>query len=265
MKRINPKNLLVTLALICSITLSSCGFGLNSDNNNSSVVNNMSTKNDSTNAQDFGGNTAAEKVVAYMNATYTEDTFEYLKPLTGATKGAILMKSQKFPNEEVWGVYDANNSEQPFQDNYVFIKYKEQSMQMIESSLKELLGESNFVYKDNSSVYDDKSKLRNLSFEEFISNDESRIGFSVVVDTSFLIEDKTVFEQKVAEAFDGVSCTSSSRIWFSCDQSLFEQLRNNDISWGEYYGTLDATGRHDINLDMYLYTSRENTYEWRKI
>ena len=129
----------------------------------------------------------------------------------GSKETQILMKSEKFTDEEIWGWYHSETGD--FMDNYVSVKYHEQTTERTGEALKEVFGEADFVFEVNSG----------FSFEEYTSSDENCLAFTATVDSNFTVEDMNEFKLSLSSTFENISVPKLSIIAFASNSDLFNQ------------------------------------------
>ncbi len=152
----------------------------------------------------IGKNSPRNKVVAYMNQKYPSDTFTY----KGALDNTLYyVNSANYPdpgggygNVCVWYSVDRNGQEH-FCDNYLDVKYYDQTMALSEEVLEEAFPGQKYTLSEgiDFSPVCTKTGSDSMTFEEYISDpDASLCIIAKFEDDGFAWEDAS--EREAIEA-----------------------------------------------------------------
>jgi hypothetical protein len=165
-----------------------------------------------------------DKMVAYMNAKYN-DHFEYSAPFgggAGATSTQIIVKSEQFPNAQIWVECYTRDGKDAFADNYVDYKYEQQTKEALTSML-------NDVFKCDSKLtfgVGTKGSRNNLSntttFAEYIGDRDSQVGFSAVISNAYANVDTATIEAALKSNLRENGITVYGTIYFPVESSQFD-------------------------------------------
>ncbi len=164
-----------------------------------------------------------DKMVAYMNEKY-DDTFEYSAPYgggPGATSTQIVVKSEKYPDAQIWVEYYTEDGKDIFADNYVSYKYEEQTRDVLQKLLTDVF-QSDVKLRYTVGT---KGVLNNFTdnttFDEYASDSASRIGFrAFIFDTGSATSNA---ESKLKEALEESGYVLSGLVFITDDKAAFEK------------------------------------------
>lgn len=153
-----------------------------------------------------------DKMVDYMNEKYIDDKFTYVTVYgghLGDNQTKIIVSSDKFPNSEIKVIcYDSGECS----DNYLGIKYEEQTRIYLKTKLNAEFG--NKVYVDY--IVDDMGYTSYGSsyttFDEYIANEHSHIFFEAIVGYDINEQTKDIALNKIKDAFS--NATIHANIFF---------------------------------------------------
>jgi hypothetical protein len=209
-----------------------------------------------------------EKILEFMEETYTDDNFTYVSTtygdrfMSGYTE--IVMTSELYPNEEIMGFYSRPDGKTIIKDNYITIKYREQKKQKLEDLLRELFGDTTFhIFPERETRLLDLNKFDNAPFEEYISSDENKILFIVVADMPYDSINKAEFEQQITDVFRKNNVSMSLYIDFYADDKIAE-LENSDLNYLGYESELGIEPHSYLRLNCELYNNEKNVFEWKE-
>lgn len=196
------------------------------------------------------------KMVAYMNEKYVDDKFTY-KTVYGGHLGdnqtKIIVSSEKFPNSEI-KVICYNSGE--CSDNYLGIKYEEQTQAYLKTKLNEKFG--NKIYVDY--IADDRGCTSNGSsyttFEEYIANESSYIYFKAIIGYDVNNNTKDITLNKIKDAFSNATILADI---FFVDESI---TYSNYDTYDEFASYIQ---NNQYNKKLFLIKKDINNYstiEW---
>lgn len=174
-----------------------------------------------------------DKMVAYMNEKY-DDHFGYSAPFGGgpdATSTQIIVRSEKYPNAQIWVEYYTEDGKEIFADNYVSYKYEEQTRNTLQVLLKDVFHNDIKLRYSVGTKGTINSFTNDTSFEEYVSNPASYIGFR-----AFVLDDGSCIslaENELKSAIDESGMIISGLIFITDDAAFFEKafdLPSKDLS-----------------------------------
>lgn len=166
----------------------------------------------------------ADKMVAYMNEKY-DDRFEYAAPFgggPGATSTQITVKSEKFPDAEIWVEYYTENGKDVFADNYVDYKFEVETRDLLQKMLEEafecdvILGFGVGTKGTRNSFTDE------TTFEDYIGSVDAYIGFNAVVRYGSEIENKDQIEERFLSVLDSYGIIANGSVYFAQTDETFK-------------------------------------------
>ena len=199
-----------------------------------------------------------EKMISHMNEKYN-DHFEYIAPFgggAGTTSTQILVKSQKFPDAQIWVEYRDDAKNLVFIDNYVSYKYEEQVRKMLADMLAEVFGENvKFHYcvpsKGVPNNFDEDTTLM-----EFCGSNDAQLTFNAVVSSEYALTDTDLIEKAFTKALSTRGIVVDGYTYFS---------RNAE----EYQSFTDLSSDTLAQMPLFLFYMATPTIfdarEWRNI
>lgn len=150
-----------------------------------------------------------EKMISYMNEKYDEE-FEYIG-VTGGHLGSntkqILVSSKSFPEREIGVGCSEVDGEEYYFDGYLAVKYEKQTRELLEKIVSEHLGKNYYLKYVPSYLGSTENGTKNTSFSEYVADETSAIFFVVGVERNVTDEKRTVMEETIKRAFDGMAVT----------------------------------------------------------
>ena len=92
--------------------------------------------------------TISEDIISYMEKKYS-DNFTYSSPFgggAGANSKQVILKSEKYPEYDIWAEYSYDTSE--YKDNYVDYKLKTQCESYFKSALEQYFKGTSIVIRN---------------------------------------------------------------------------------------------------------------------
>lgn len=171
-------------------------------------------------------NSTVDKMVAYMNNKY-DDHFEYSAPFgggPGATSKQIIVSSEQYPEARVWVQYYEQDGQEVFTDNYIDYKYEEQTRVFLQDLLEQVF-QSRVVLRYDIGTSGTVNDFNDgTTFETYISDIRSDIGFQACVllerDDFSTLE----FEKKLKEAIKSTGLIAFGTIYFTEDAEIYAQF-----------------------------------------
>lgn len=206
MKKIIISNLILCLIFICGFLIFIC---LTNSNKNSPT----------------------ERMLTYINDKYPDDKFVYKSTFgggAGVNNHKIIVSSKDYPNENIYITYSNDNGVEEITDNYLAVKYADQTKTLIKNILSKVSKGQVFIDYEPS-MYACPNKNGTLSFEEYIQNPDSDIGFIIVVNGT--VADKQAFSYKFEKALvESKLCCRTGRIFFEDNSNRFNALKKESLS-----------------------------------
>lgn len=167
-------------------------------------------------------NSTVDKMVAYMNDKY-DDHFEYAAPFgggPGAGSKQIIVSSEQYPQARIWVQYYEQDGKEVFTDNYIDYKYEEQTRAFLQELLEQVFQARVVLRYDIGSKGTVNDFNDETTFEAYISDIRSDIGFQACV----LLEEDGVraqeYEQKLKEAIESAGLIAFGTIYFTVDPEI---------------------------------------------
>lgn len=171
----------------------------------------------------------ADQMVNHMNEKY-EDHFTYSAPFGGGTGGTarqILVTSEKYPDAEIVVTYSPEDDS--YSDNYVEHKYEQQTYELLEEILSsavktDILLHYKVGYHGTTDFFSNET-----TFEEYVSNVESRIRFVAIVKEDYVIGDREEFLQILEKEFSKHHMLAHGQLYFAGNSSQFVNFSQLDV------------------------------------
>ena len=174
-------------------------------------------------------NGLTDRMVQYMNDKYADDEFSF-NAETGGGAGAvyktIIVSSRECPDKDIYVRYRKNGDTEEFSDNYLGVKYQQQTEDLMGSVISAVLGSDYRIFYtvDNYACPNDNGTL---SFNEYICNKDSNIGFTVVAKAT--ADDKDAIakalETEITKA--GLCCTAT--VYFDNGSDDYKALTDTNL------------------------------------
>lgn len=158
-----------------------------------------------------------DRMLAYINGKY-DDTFAFKSVFGGSPGGnttKIIVSSEKFPGEDIYVVCTTVDGQENFTDNYLGVKFEEQTREMLASRIAQCFGENFYVSYFPSNLACTENGSDQTTFKEYVAEKTSGISFEVVVGYKVSADEKEIIANKVREMFADVSLIG--RIFFVDD------------------------------------------------
>ncbi|MDR0944028.1 MAG: hypothetical protein LBM41_05795 [Ruminococcus sp.] len=259
MKHLKKRMILAALGMVC-LTFTGCFTLFDSETGGSGGLA----------PRKYSGGSRSDEIIAYMNSTYPEDEFYYLKPQgggQGVSETQILMTSKNFPEKEIWGYY-SDNTERVYQymDNYLIVKYQESAHKKFSELLDEIFAGTDYYYPAETGViHMHTGHLGNLTFDEYMANDENQAGFGIIINIPAEEINQEELEQKIAEVFAENNISAGFGIEFAPDADLYNRFKNGEIVSWEYYDLIVKAQLTYLRFEGRIYSDRENEFTWREL
>lgn len=210
------------------------------------------------NAED---NSRSDRMVEYINDKYDDEfTFESVYGgHVGSDNHKIIVSSEKFPGEEIIVFCDASGDEEVYSDNYLGIKFEEQTAELISDTLSEAFGEDPFIYYFPSDYSMTSGASDDTSFEEYISSPSSGIDFIAIVNCKAdeFSEDEVV--GKVQNCLKDAGICATGTMFFDTQGTDISNLNGDDyyenyVVYEKYSGRLHFNMDEDLDFSSYKWT-----------
>lgn len=170
-----------------------------------------------------------DRMLNYINNKYTDDSFTYKGPFgggAGADTKTIIVSSKNYPDKDVYVRHSFNDGD-VYTDNYLGVRYAAQTESTIRSILDALISYDYLLFYEVDR-FACPNVTGELDFEEYIANDASCIGFTVVVDG--ILSNKESFETALRDAVVNKGICCSATIYFDNDSGKFNELETEGLS-----------------------------------
>lgn len=170
-----------------------------------------------------------DRMLAHINEKY-DDNFTYKGSFgggAGVESKQILCSSEKYPGEDVLVMlYTDENGKECIVDNYVGIKYKQETIDLLGEVLAEVFDENYKLFYENSLQAYTKGATNEMTFSEYIAEASSGIGFTAIVSNEYTVDQSEV-ERRIEKALveRGINCGLST-IYFDNGSGAYEKVIN---------------------------------------
>lgn len=147
----------------------------------------------------IGKKDITKEVLEHMQNKY-DDTFSYVAPFGGGMGNVttqMLLTSEKYPGKTIWiECYVDEDDNINIVDNYLSIKYEQQTVELINDIIKKTTDKDFTVFYDLPLQAFTKGASKETTFKEYISQPSSDICFIAIVDAQGEIG-RDAFEQEL--------------------------------------------------------------------
>ena len=182
------------------------------------------------------------KMVDMMNKKYPDDRFKYYGPFgggAGADSKTIVVNSEKYPDQRIYVRYYNKDGNEVYTDNYMSIVYEDQTRKKISGILDGLSKTFRLFYDTDD--YACPNSDGPISFEEYIADKKSNIGFTAIVIASDI--NRAEIEKLLRDGFENGRICCYGTVYF--DNSVSENELNGIpylsvyFSKYKYYAAVD--------------------------
>lgn len=162
---------ILSLVIIISLAVSGCM----GNNNNSKDIN--------------------TQALEYMEKKYGEK-FEYSAPYGNSMTGThqLLVKCASFPNQDILvQIENYRKDNKIFSDNYLAVKYRNDTIEFIQKCANKQFGESKVFYNVAKDSLSPKLSA-NASFNEFLADTQVPLNFSIRTKASLFTSEKQAIQ-----------------------------------------------------------------------
>ncbi|BCN30412.1 hypothetical protein [Anaeromicropila herbilytica] len=180
----------------------------------------------------FGNST--DKLIRYMDKKYAEK-FEYVSPYggkLGSKTTKILVKSDKFPEETILVQRTKEkDGDYVYRDNYTAFLLRGELRSLLTDITGYVFESSEYKLFYNVTLnalpenYDN-----NTSMEEYTSNGNSLIDFTIVLNSNVDESRKEQYVEKLGKELEKNHIVSSFSIYFANDNHTFDMLSYKNIN-----------------------------------
>ena len=200
-------------------------------------------------------------MVSHMKETY-DDTFEFVTSYGGSAGSSIhsiYVRSERYPQTLVSVNCIITKGKDLFYDNYLAVKYEEQTRNLLNQIMKNYGTEILLFYVPaNQAYYENGSD--SISFGEFLQEKSSSITYTVLVKNNYSLDQERI-EEKLRQDMEQNRICCNGTIYFCKDNPDFTTLNKDN-----YYYQYLAKETYESACTFYMSEPGIITeYEWRKI
>ena len=199
------------------------------------------------------------RMLAYINDRY-DDVFTIYERTAGNLKGTerrIAVKSEKYPKEYITVVYRNDDGDEFFNDDYLYYHYREQTIETLQKVLAEAIAYDFKVFFDGPPAVDTRTIPADATFDEYIADSASRVGFTAVVSPGYDIGVPGSLEEKLIGAFRQRRMVITNAIIRFCrDEGTYRMLDRSIL-------TAFETSDTEPRLRIYGISAEDAELVWR--
>ena len=191
-----------------------------------------------------------DRMVSYMNEKY-DDKFEFITAYGGSLGSnvrRITVSSEKYPGKEISVRCILENDNEIYSDNYIGVKYEEQTRELIRSILQSCYGQEVFLIYRVNNLAMPPSFTADMSFDEYKAESGAAVTFTAIVKYGLTgtakEEAAAVLKKKIMDA--GLYC--SGTVYFASDIEDFSSL-TEDNYYSSYLELKTYDGRFHFNVN----------------
>lgn len=203
---------------------------------------------------------SVDDCLSYMNEKYNSE-FTYIEDDRAdqtAKTLKIFVQNESYPDGNIFVEEELTNDGIRFHDNYIAVKYQQETKELLEEIASGQFGECRVIYTANASLFQPDEYDNSTTFEEFISHKTSKIYASVLLPPEHTDQDKEQemqqLEQKCIEHHFVLTCD----LYYVDDAEAYLNIGSNsdamnNMQWHK------ANGQFVINDDLAV-----SSELWRK-
>jgi hypothetical protein len=172
------------------------------------------------------------RMMEYINGRY-DDTFTFIerKNFTNstATSRQILVRSERFPDEYITVRIGTRDGVEFLSDDYLYFVYREQTTAFLEELLADVFEHDFKLFYEDTPSAGVRVLPADATFEEYISNEASSIGFVAVIAPGYDL-DRDALPVKMSKAFASHNMmVSGLALRFSNDIEAYKSLTSETL------------------------------------
>lgn len=188
---------------------------------------------------------SVDDCLEYMNNKYGEEfTFVEENPQRQATYRSleILVKTDSYPGKKILVVEETGSDYKKFHDNYVAVKYEQQTADLLNDIASQVYGECRVIYTVYNNFLPD-SFDGTTTFSEYISERYSRITFKLLIPPEHGIDNKEKELEQLYNKFCDNKLIGSVEIFYTNDREKYQGISTPSetqlkIDWFDANGIL---------------------------
>lgn len=160
-----------------------------------------------------------QKMVEYITDKYNEP-FTFIRiygGYSGTDLHKILVRSERYPEKEICVIYDSEND--VYSDNYLGIKYEEETKQYLISTLAGCFGGDVYVHYLADNLAMTENGNAGTTFNEYIRSAQSGISFTAIISTGRTEEENDVLLNDLQRSMSEAGLCCNGKIYF-CDAGV---------------------------------------------
>lgn len=176
----------------------------------------------------------------YVQNDRTEITASYLK---------IFVQNAAYPDGNIFVEEELTGDGVKFHDNYVAVKYQQETKALLEEISTGLFGECRVIYTANTSLFQPDEYNDSTAFEEFISQKASKIYASVLLPPEHSDENKEQELKQLAQQCIERNLCCTCDLYYVEDAEAYRNINSNadamnNMQWHR------ANGQFTIDNDL---------------
>ena len=213
------------------------------------------------------GASLQNRMLEYLISNYADDndTFTYFGLLSGdvsisgkpKSMAMIQVRSEKYPDAEVFVYAQVVDDEVVFSDNYMYYKYEKQIQAFISENLNSVFYCEYRLFICEPGLSHTRALPSSTSFEDFIFYETTLIKFTVITAPGYDAGERDFFQQKLNNAFKGRARAVIANIRFPDNTVDYNWVMSTanlyDIRLGKQAMYLSAfgLGREDVSFEWW--------------
>ena len=189
-----------------------------------------------------------------MDFTFVEDTYYHSR-----SEDTIYVECSEYPGEKIFVGRDSLNGgkEIAYHDNFVAIKYKQQTKELAEKMASDVLGECRVLHDPYDNSFQPDEFDNSTTFEEFVSRAPSKIDIYILLPPDHTADEKDLKKLEAEwiknhfvsyccmyyitdeEAYRGIQVHSDVRNYDKCYTDMARFNLNEDMAITVEYGIND--------------------------
>ena len=179
-----------------------------------------------------------------MDFTFVEDTYYHSR-----SEDTIYVECSEYPGEKIFVGRDSLNGgkEIAYHDNFVAIKYKQQTKELAEKMASDVLGECRVLHDPYDNSFQPDEFDNSTTFEEFISRNPSKIDIYILLPPEHTADEKDL--KKLEEEWIKNHFVSYCCMYYITDEEAYRGIQvHSDVR--NYDKCYTDMARFNLNEDM---------------
>lgn len=194
--------------------------------------------------------------INYMETKYDE-SFTYLEPGKNQTTRTMTLyvKSDNFPDSRIFVTEELIDGTKYFHDNYVAVKYKNDTIHLFTKLSKDVFGDCRIIYCVDDGMFLSDDFDSNTSFLEYISNAKSRISMTILLPPEHTDLNKEEELNRMYSALCENNFICTFNVYYTNNRHNYEEIQMDEMwltrDWFTANGQITMTDDDPIKSQLW--------------